>query len=66
MDQPSFRPLRNQVIEPEETEQEKPTAQAQQQPAFQRRRSGQVEEKQSLFPDWDLLPPRKVVRRKSS
>lgn len=65
MDQPSFRPLRNQNMNPQETQQEEQTLQSPQKPLFHRRQSGQTQEEKSIFPNWDLLPPRSVVRRKS-
>lgn len=66
MDQPSFRPLRNQNLQPQESKQEEQTVQSSQKPLFQRRQSGQTQEDKSIFPNWDLLPPRRVVRRKNS
>lgn len=64
MDQSSFRPLRNQMIQ-QESKQEEQTVESPQKPLFQRRQSGQTQEEKSIFPNWDLLPPRSVVRRKS-
>lgn len=34
------------------------------QPTFQRQQSKSTQKKESVLPEWDLLPPRTIVRRK--
>ncbi|SHF40025.1 hypothetical protein SAMN05444392_1214 [Seinonella peptonophila] len=63
MDQ-SFRPLRGAQI-PNQTENENnQTKEPSTTPAFQRQSSQDQAKKHTILPEWDLLPPRKTIRRK--